>query len=99
MALALEAHKCQESPLDAINYLASFLSRLGYRVHIRTALGGGEGFACLQNLRHVFLTVTSQQFSGGWQQDAGQQLCAKHCWHVHALVRAEACVTSTLNFF
>lgn len=41
-----------------INRLAQIMSALGYRVQIRTALGGGEGSDCLHNLRHVFLSVT-----------------------------------------
>lgn len=39
--------------------LARRLTRMGYTVHIRTALGGGDGGDCLRNLRHTFLCCTS----------------------------------------
>lgn len=55
--MALEQHRLSSSAIEANQWLASRLGRLGYRVHIRTALGGGEGFECLRNLRHVFLFV------------------------------------------
>lgn len=38
--------------------LAQILTALGYRVQVRTALGGGDGADCLRNLRHTFLNVT-----------------------------------------
>lgn len=38
--------------------LAQILTALGYRVQLRTALGGGDGADCLRNLRHSFLSVT-----------------------------------------
>ncbi len=37
--------------------LASKLAAVGYRLTIRTALGGGPGRSCFQNLRHEFLLV------------------------------------------
>lgn len=47
---------------DDIAKLVQKLTGLGYRVHLRSALGGGEGGECLRNLRHSFLccTVPSQ---------------------------------------
>ncbi len=48
---------CQGTDLAANQALAAYLTRQGYFVHIRTALGGGEGCDCLRNLRNVFLTV------------------------------------------
>ncbi len=59
MGLAQHQQRMQPQPtaLEKNQLLAAFLTRLGYRVHIRTALGGGEGFECLRNLRHVFLAV------------------------------------------
>lgn len=44
--------------------LADTLRRLGYRVKLRTALGGGWGGACLRNLRHSFLTVCVENADG-----------------------------------
>lgn len=60
--LSLDHHQAASagSLLENTTWLATKLGRLGYRVHIRTALGGGEGFDCLRNLRHVFLTVGGQ---------------------------------------
>mmetsp|Transcript_27473 Transcript_27473/g.69875 ORF Transcript_27473/g.69875 Transcript_27473/m.69875 type:complete len:390 (-) Transcript_27473:630-1799(-) len=66
--LALEQHKACESTLDSNQWLASRLSRLGYKVHIRTALGGGDGFECLRNLRHVFLSVVMPHVRAGPSQ-------------------------------
>lgn len=40
--------------------LAARLSTIGYRVHVRNALGGGEGTACFHNLRHEFLIVQGE---------------------------------------
>lgn len=51
---ALEEQKGQ-GPVD-VQLLASWLSRQGYKIHVRTALGGGSGQDCLRNLRHTFLT-------------------------------------------
>lgn len=46
-----------EEPLD-MAVLAVKLSNMGYRVHLRAALGGGTGTACFHNLRHEFLVVS-----------------------------------------
>lgn len=37
--------------------LASKLAAVGYRLTIRTALGGGAGRSCFHNLHHEFLLV------------------------------------------
>lgn len=42
-----------------IGELADTFRRMGYPVKVRTALGGGWGGACLRNLRHTFLAVSS----------------------------------------
>lgn len=44
--------------------LAQILTALGYRVQVRTALGGGDGADCLRNLRHTFMTVALPQAGG-----------------------------------
>ncbi|GAB4817681.1 hypothetical protein N2152v2_004727 [Parachlorella kessleri] len=46
----------EEEGFDVVT-LAAHLSNVGYRVHIRTALGGGQGTDCFHNLRHEFLVV------------------------------------------
>jgi hypothetical protein len=38
--------------------LASKLAAVGYKLVIRTALGGGSGRACFHNLHHEFLVVS-----------------------------------------
>lgn len=54
---ALEELPPGNRSLSSYQTLASKLTRLGYHVHIRTALGGGDGYECLRNLRHIFLCV------------------------------------------
>lgn len=51
----------RDEPAQAtdVELLGQKLQRLGYRVAIRTALGGGDGQDCLKNLRHTFLTCTA----------------------------------------
>ncbi|GFR45670.1 hypothetical protein Agub_g7084 [Astrephomene gubernaculifera] len=44
---------------NMLSYIAEGLSRRGYDVAVTHALGGGSGGACLRNLRHTFLSVTS----------------------------------------
>lgn len=61
-----EALKRGEPHLTVVE-LADTLRRLGYRVKLRTALGGGWGGACLRNLRHSFLAVTVEGPNGGTQ--------------------------------
>ena len=39
--------------------LASQLATVGYRVAIRTAMGGGSGQRCFRNLCYEFLLVSS----------------------------------------
>lgn len=46
----------EEGTCDAVT-LASKLANVGYRVSIRTAIGGGAGTTCFQNLSHNFLVV------------------------------------------
>jgi hypothetical protein len=62
---ALQQHKSSGQPIDDVQWIATFLGQKGYQVAIRTALGGGEGFECLKNLRHVFLTVTASSRAEG----------------------------------
>lgn len=50
---------------DDVVKLAQKLSNLGYRVHLRNALGGGEGGDCLRNLRHSFLCCSVPSQSNG----------------------------------
>ncbi|KDD73755.1 hypothetical protein H632_c1865p0, partial [Helicosporidium sp. ATCC 50920] len=47
-------HECPRG--DAAS-LASALTRRGYRVNMRSSLGGGQGSECFQNLQHTFLSV------------------------------------------
>jgi uncharacterized protein (TIGR01615 family) len=45
--------------------LASKLVNIGYKVHLRTAIGGGTGQRCFQNLHHEFLVVAGEgDFAG-----------------------------------
>lgn len=44
--------------------LASKLAAVGYRLTIRTALGGGAGRACFHNLHHEFLLVSGDLEQG-----------------------------------
>jgi hypothetical protein len=44
--------------------LASKLAAVGYRLTIRTALGGGAGRSCFHNLHHEFLLVMGHPESG-----------------------------------
>jgi len=58
-----EALKRGNTPLT-IPELADTLRRLGYKVKLLTALGGGWGGACLRNLRHSFLIISVQAKDG-----------------------------------
>ena len=49
----------EEGDIDAV-VLASRLSGVGYRVHMRSALGGGAGVECFTNLRNEFLVVQGE---------------------------------------
>jgi hypothetical protein len=62
---ALQQHRSSGQQIDDVQWIATCLGQKGYRVAIRTALGGGEGFECLKNLRHVFLTVTASSGKEG----------------------------------
>lgn len=50
----------EDGRLDIV-VLASKLVNMGYKVAIRTALGGGSGQDCFHNLNHEFLVVTTRQ--------------------------------------
>jgi integrase len=48
----------EEQPLKGVvdaQVLAESLTRRGFSVRVRRAVGGGEGSTCLHNLRHTFL--------------------------------------------
>lgn len=49
----------EEGDLDVV-ILATKLSSVGYRVHLRSALGGGPGVDCFHNLRNEFLVVAGE---------------------------------------
>lgn len=63
------------NPVEDNQALAQRLGQLGHDVRVRTALGGGEGFSCLRNLRHVFLTVALQ----GGRTLRCTAACTLHC--------------------
>ncbi|KAG1673074.1 hypothetical protein FOA52_013143 [Chlamydomonas sp. UWO 241] len=53
-------------PVDAVSLLSALTSEAcGYRVRLIRAVGGGEGSACLHNLRHTFLVVTPPEHGAG----------------------------------
>lgn len=69
MAMASILHDSSERPVRLkTSEVAARLFSMGYRVQIRTALGGGAGGECLRNLRHTFLCCSPSQTvkSGGW---------------------------------
>ena len=49
----------EEGHLDTV-VLATRLAAVGYRVAIRTAVGGGSGQECFHNLHYEFLLVTDE---------------------------------------
>ena len=49
----------EEGSLDMV-VLATRLAAVGYRVSIRTAVGGGAGQDCFHNLHYTFLLVTGE---------------------------------------
>lgn len=53
----------EDEEFDVVS-LAARLSNVGYRIHIRNALGGGNGTACFHNLRHEFLVVQGEGDQG-----------------------------------
>jgi len=48
----------QQGEQQDLQNVAQRLSKLGYNCRIRHSMGGGEGFECLRNLRHSFLSVS-----------------------------------------
>lgn len=50
----------EDGKLDIV-VLASKLVNMGYKVSIRTAVGGGSGQECFHNLHHEFLVVSTRQ--------------------------------------
>lgn len=54
---------CREENGSAdVVVLASKLSAIGYKVYLRSALGGGDGISCYYNLANEFLRVSSSEF-------------------------------------
>lgn len=49
----------EEGHVDIV-VLATHLAAIGYRVAVRTALGGGTGQECFHNLHYEFLLVTDE---------------------------------------
>lgn len=49
----------EEGSVDTV-VLATHLAAVGYKVAIRTALGGGVGQECFHNLHYEFLLVTDE---------------------------------------
>lgn len=54
----------EESSFDMV-LLAARLSEVGYRLHLRSALGGGDGINAFHNLRNEFLIVAGEGESEG----------------------------------
>ena len=53
----------EEGDLDVV-ILATKLSGVGYRVHLRSAIGGGAGTDCFRNLRNEFLIIEAEDVDG-----------------------------------
>jgi len=53
---ALEAARARGEQLSC-DALAKLFHGLGYQVCVRTALGGGQGLSCMENLSHQFLVL------------------------------------------
>eukprot|EP00890_Picochlorum_soloecismus_P005498 jgi/Picsp_1/594/NSC_00591-R1_protein len=53
----------EEGEVDVV-ILATRLSTVGHRVHLRNAIGGGNGSNCFRNLRNVFLIVEAEDVFG-----------------------------------
>lgn len=53
----------EEGEVDVV-ILATRLSTVGYRVHLRNAIGGGNGSNCFRNLRNEFLIVEAEDVFG-----------------------------------
>ncbi len=71
--------------------LAAHLSNVGYRVHIRNALGGGQGTDCFHNLRHEFLVVQGEGEQGSVDYFVEVRcLAAQFCGHALSAVPAFA---------
>lgn len=64
-----------EDELD-VAVLATRLAALGYRVALRTAVGGGHGTTCFANLRHEFLVIFPSDSSSGTPQYPSQDSVA-----------------------
>jgi uncharacterized protein (TIGR01615 family) len=60
MKMAIEH---EEGEIDVV-ILATRLSTVGYRVHLRNAIGGGNGSNCFRNLRNEFLIVEAEDVFG-----------------------------------
>ena len=56
MTGALEAAQARGEQLSC-DALAKLFHGLGYQVCVRTALGGGQGLSCMENLSHQFLVI------------------------------------------
>ena len=68
--VAFQATILREEGAPDTVVLASKLAAVGYQLTIRTALGGGPGRSCFQNLRHEFLLVWGDPDCGaGTPQD------------------------------
>jgi uncharacterized protein (TIGR01615 family) len=62
---ASQAYKMNSSilarKLDVTKFVACYLTLNGLTTKVRTAIGGGTGGECLQNLRHSYLICTSAE--------------------------------------
>lgn len=70
---ASQAYKVNSSilarTLDVTKFVACYLTLNGLTTKVRTAIGGGTGGECLQNLRHSYLICTSEQPKERKQKD------------------------------
>lgn len=59
----------------SVEVLAQSLSRRGYVVKVRRAMGGGPGASCLRQLRHVFLSALSPGTQGSRAGSTPERMC------------------------
>lgn len=92
--------RVEDEEFDVVS-LAARLSNVGYRVAIRTAIGGGHGTDCFHNLRHEFLVVQGEGDYEGAKLIVEVRQCCKWlgCWQERCVgsgAAADVCVTAVL---